>query len=176
MAQKMSATTLKRELAAKSKAQLIDEIAILFKKFDIVNDYYTVSLIADDVSVLTRYKQKVNHEFVPSIEFENPPLRLAKARKAITEFRKITTNRIDIADIMLSYLESGNECTSLYGGLYESFYSSMESMFGSALKFIYKEGLVEENQARIEKIIENADGGWCFRDSLIAIYSDYNDN
>lgn len=173
MVQKITATALKRELTAKTKKQLIDDISVLFKKFEVVKDYYMVSLTPDDVSVLNRYKKIVTTEFIPSIEYENPPLRLSKARKAISDFRKISTNKTDSMDIMLTYVESGNECARLYGSLYEAFYSSMESMFGSALKYMAKEDLIKTNAHRIEEIIRKADDGWGFKDSLEGIYSGY---
>src|SRR5690625_7650460 len=56
-------------------------------------------------------------------------MRLAKAKKAISDFKKLTDDSGKVLDLMLFYVENGTEFTLTYGDIDERFYGSMESMY-----------------------------------------------
>lgn len=83
-----------------------------------------------DESVLQKYKTIIEYDFFPVSEGKNPPARLSAAKKAITEYRKLTSSEVNIADIMVFYVETGVRFTNEYGDIDEAFYISMEKHSG----------------------------------------------
>ena len=103
----MTIAQLKKQLIKKSPEALLEEIVILYKTFPAVKDYYQLSLAAEGSSVvLDKYKAKVQHEFFP--KRGHGKLRLAAARKAISDFKKVSNSPSDVADIMLFYVRKKN--------------------------------------------------------------------
>ena len=75
---------------------------------------------------------------------------------------------------MLFYVENGVNYTNEYGDIDDAFYSSMESMYESALKYINQSDLEEEFRGRCEDIISATSGiGWGFHDTLGDIFYHY---
>lgn len=170
---KLSVTNLKKHLNSKSNAELVNEIIGLYQKFSDVKDYYALTLSKDGMAdVLEKYKKIVQNEFFPSRGFGK--LRLSVARKAVNDFKKMSTSNVDIADIMLFYVESGVEFTNAYGDINESFYSSIESMYEAALKHICKSELVEDFYTHCEEVVNDTSGiGWGFHDTLADLFGTY---
>ena len=110
----------------------------------------------------------VTKEFFPERGFGK--MRLSVARKAVNDFNKLSNNPVEITDIMLHYVEQGALFTAEYGEIDEPFYNSMEGMYGDALRFIFKNSLIDSFRDRCEEIIEDATEGWGFRDGLRALY------
>ncbi len=170
----MNVSELKKKLKSKTQKELIDDIAKLFKLFDVVKEYYQVQLFGNDERVLQKYKVIIEHEFFPISERKDPPARLSVAKKAITEYKKLTTSGINIADIMVFYVETGVRFTIEYGDIDEAFYISMESMYEEALKFIVENGLATIFNNRLLTIVSDTEGmGWGFHDGLADLYYSY---
>ncbi len=170
----MNVSELKRNLKTKTQKELIDDIVTIFKTFEAVKEYYQVQLFDNDENVLQKYKAIIEHEFFPISERKDPPARLSVAKKAITDYKKLTRSGINIADIMVFYVETGVRFTIDYGDIDEVFYISMESMYEKALKFIVKNGLVATFNKRLLAIISNTEGmGWGFHDDLADLYYRY---
>jgi hypothetical protein len=75
---------------------------------------------------------------------------------------------------MVFYVEIGVKYTDYYGDIDEAFYTSMESMYQRAVKFIIGESLGGEFQERCRKIVENTvNMGWGFHDGLADTYYEY---
>lgn len=167
----MNVSELKKKLKSKTQKELIDDIASLYKSFDVVRQYYQVRLSGDDESVLKKYKSIIEHEFFPVSNRKDPPTRLSVARKAITDLKKLTSSEVNIADIMVFYVETGVRFTNEYGNINEAFYISMESMYEKALDFIVNSGLDDIFNERLLAIVNDTDGiGWGFHDQLADLY------
>lgn len=169
----MKITELKKHLKNSTKEQLISDIADLFKKNDFVNDYFR-SKYGDDNShlILIKYKAIIENEFFPSKG--NGKARLSVAKKAITEFKKISSDKSLIAELMLFYVENGVHYTDCYGDINEQFYLSMESMYEQTLDLITDNNLVDTFKDRCLKILnDTADMGWGFHDQLDDIYCNH---
>ncbi len=176
MAKKPSLTELKKELRKKTQDELVEEIGLLYKKFNNVKEFYQASFFSDDSAVLEKYKKIVRDEFVPSGRTQFPKMRASVARKAISDYKKISCSNSGIADIMLSYVEAGVDCTNTFGDIDESFYNSMESMYESALKYMVKENLFHDFDERLKAVVTNTSGiGWFFHDTLSELYHEYKD-
>ncbi|MCX6841862.1 MAG: hypothetical protein NTX53_06245 [candidate division WOR-3 bacterium] len=104
--------------------------------------------------------------------FPDPPrqIRLGDARKAISAYKKATSDLAGTAELMLVFVESGTECASSYGVDYESFYNSLISMLNNLLDVLCDEhnrGLLERFRERVYALEEKAsDTGWGYADSV----------
>jgi len=166
----MKIIELKRTLKESTKEQLIKDIVDLFKKNEFVKDYYN-SKYGDDnsLSILIKHKDIIENEFFPENGFGKA--RLSVAKKAITEFKKISGDKTLIAELMIFYVENGVNYTDCYGDINEQFYLSMESMYERALKFIADNNLVAKFKERCLRIVnDTTDMGWGFHDQLCEIY------
>ena len=66
--------------------------------------------------VLEKYKQKVADEFFPKRGYGG--LNLREAKKAISDFKKICSDKSMIIDLMLFYVENCVAFTNRYGDIY----------------------------------------------------------
>jgi hypothetical protein len=174
MTKKATLTELKKQLRKKTPNELVEEIAHPYKKFSHVKEFYQTSFFNDDTTVLEKYKKIVSSEFLGSGRSIFPKMRIAVARKAVTDYKKVSCSNVGIADIMLSYVEGGVECTNAYGDIDEPFYNSLESMHASALEFMQKEDLLAEFTPRLRKVVDNTkDIGWGFHDGLVDLFDCY---
>lgn len=164
---------LKNYLANKSETELKQEIIELFKLFPTIKEYYSLKVKLDgEDEVLEKYKKKVKDEFFPDKGFGK--LRLSDAKKAISDFKKISKSPKNIADLMVSYVEYGVEFTNEYGDINEAFYYSIEKMYLDAMDYISNNGLGDYFEKRLSKIKDNStDIGWGFEDNMVDIYYQY---
>ncbi|MDI6786030.1 MAG: DUF6155 family protein [bacterium] len=163
---------LKEYFATRNESYLINEVVELFKRFDVVKDYYTSKLsVTDSKLVLDRYKSIITKEFFPERGFGKA--RLSIARKAVNDYKKVAVSNSGTIDIMLHYVENGSQFTNEYGDMDEAFYNSMEGMYEDALKLIVKNKLAAEFEIRCREIVRNAIEGWGFKDQLEYLYDEY---
>jgi len=170
----------KRELTAylgqRSKMQLCDDIADLFAKFPVVQDYYQARLNpVDEAQLVEKYKAEIEKEFFPQRGFGKA--RRSVARKAISDYKKVSGDPAGLADLMLFFVEAGVRFTNEYGDMDEPFYNSLESMFYKALQHIFKHGLPDHFEDRCRSIVyHSAHTGWGFHDTLSGILYDFYHN
>jgi len=168
----MKINDLKKILKELTKEELIKSIVDLYKKNEFVKDYYS-SKYADDsnLSVLIKHKDVIDNEFFPARGDGRG--RLAVAKKAITEFKKISNDKNSIAELMIFYVETGVKYTECYGDIDEPFYLSMESMYERAMKYIVSNLIGEFNDRCLKIVNDTTDMGWGFHDQLCEIYYGY---
>ncbi len=168
----ISLKNLKKYLKQRSKEELINEISDLFTKFEYVRDYYQAKLGQNDAQVLQKYKDIIEDEFFPTRGFGK--MRLSVARKAVSDYQKMSGSKESLADIMIFFVEMGVRFTNEYGDIHEAFYNSMESMYERAIKFIVSHSMQNMFEVRCRKIIEDTSGiGWGFHDALSDMYYEY---
>ena len=129
---------------------------------------------ADDETVRARYRQIIQDEFFPARGYGNG--RLAVARKAVTDYKKVAASVEGPADLMLAYVEIGVRYARAYGALDEPFTRSMERMYATALQWIIKHGQETTFRSRAEAVLTATRGmGYWFHDTLTNIFSRYLD-
>jgi hypothetical protein len=104
------------------------------------------------------------------------PINLAGAKKAISQYRKAVGDPKGILELMVFYVECGNDLTVEFGDIDERFYCSMESMFEKALQALSKsdEETIEKYLPRLQTIVEKADGiGWGYYDTISDLLYEY---
>ncbi len=175
MAEKFSLTELKQRLKAKTHPELVEEIAALYKRFPQVKEYYQAAFSGyDDSLIQQKYRDIVKAEFVPGFKKSFPSARLSVARKAITDYKKVSTSVFGLADIMMTFVESGVIFTKEYGDIDEPFYNSMESMYQRVLKHVLKAQIFVDFEDRLLAVLKNTRHmGWGFHDSLCYLYEQH---
>jgi hypothetical protein len=168
----LSIGTLKRYLKVRSREELVTDIVDLFTRLDSVRDYYHTRLAPEDEAVvIEKYKAVIKNEFLPARGFGQA--RLSVARKAVSEYRKVSRSKASLVDLMLYYVEVGVEFTNTYGDIDAAFYESMGNMYKWAVKLIVENELEELYEGRCRKIIEEtSEIGWGFHDWLRDIYDE----
>ena len=135
-------------------------------------EFLTLKFTDNQNDILEKYKQKVKYEFYPSRGFGR--LNLREAKKAISEFKKLCSDKIMVIDLMLFYVENCVEFTNDYGDIDERFYSSAESVYEQVVKEVNDSGMptYEKFAERLEAVVNDTSGiGWGFHDSLQEIYN-----
>lgn len=100
--------------------------------------------------------------------------KLAVARKAISDYKRISPSPAGLADLMLFYVETGVKFTSTYGGIDEPFYNSLASMYQRALEHLAKYKLLEVFEQRCKALVNNAPGAiWGLHDTLSELFHLY---
>lgn len=107
---------------------------------------------------------------------EASQLKIGEARKTVSNFKKIYSDKKLVIDLMLHYVEMGVEFTNTYGDISESFYNSVESMYQSVIEAINKHKnpvIFNMLSKRLKAVVDDTDGiGWGFHDSLNDMYHD----
>ena len=170
---KISKSTLKQYLEQRSKKQLLDDIADLFTKFSVVQDYYQAKINpVDEEQLVQKYKTVIRREFFPERGFGKA--RRSVARKAVSDYKKVSGDPVGLADLMLFFVGMGVRFTNEYGDIDEPFYNSMESMYHKAVQHIFKHDLQYHFEDRCRDIVDHsAHTGWGFHDTLSEIYYEF---
>ncbi|ASA19484.1 DUF6155 family protein [Paenibacillus donghaensis] len=171
---------LKEYLKGTPQPELISIIMDCYKLNDDVKKYFQLKLRPEEAlnQLFEEAKRKIAHEFYP--ERGMPKMRLAQAKKAITEFSKLTDDFSKQIDLMLFYVEQGVQFTTDYGDIDERFYNSMESVYSQLIgKLIDYDDieLYQVFQKRLKAAVDNTyNYGWGFHDGLISEYGEILDH
>ena len=64
--------------------------------------------------------------------------------------------------------------TSMYGDMWEQYYTTLETNFAKAMELIAQLGYTKQFSKRIERMLKSVeDCGWGFPDTLYDIYYEY---
>ena len=166
---KFSVTELKKRLSSKTKAELIKDISKICQMFPQAREYY-MSQHGDVQELLKKYKNIIEKEFIDGRTRGHPKVRFSVARKALTDFKKLSKDPALIIDLMLTYTASISWFSSAYGPDEEKFYTNPENMFEEALKLIRQHHLEDQFRDQAVAIVTNACDGWGHKDSLLERY------
>ena len=122
--------------------------------------------------ILEKYKQRVAHEFFPKRGFGR--LNLREAKNAISDFKKICSDKAMAIDLMLYYVENCVKFTDEYGDINESFYNSALSVYSQVIKEINSGDIELYNvfADRLKSAAKDAYHGWGFYDEMTALYDE----
>ena len=138
-----------------------------------VREFLTIKFTDNQSDILEKYKQKVRYEFYPPRGFGR--LNLREAKKAISDFKKMSTDKDMLIDLMLYYVECCVEFTNEYGDINETFYNSAESVYYQIVKDVNKLGafVYDRFAERLIAVVNDTSGiGWGFHDNLSDIYNE----
>jgi len=168
----ISLNQLKSELAGFSQDELISLVTDMAKNCPQAKEFLTIKFADKDSveEILEQYKQKVQNEFFPKRGFGR--LNLREAKKAISDFKKISKDKIMEIDIMVFYVENCVEFTAEFGDINEKFYNSAESIYGQIIKTVNScdKTVFDQFAERLKWVADNACKGWGFQDSMKDMY------
>ena len=172
---KLTKSALNKHLKQLSNDQLIDLVKNCYDNNKEIKKLLAVRLLGEEAvdTIFHEYVKRVEHEFFP--ERGVGKLRLQDAKKAISEFGRLTGNVKRHLELMLIYVENGVDFTLTYGDIDERFYNSMIGMYVEIVNRINDDEtaeLFDQFEERIEKIVLHTQGiGWGFHDDLAHMYS-----
>ena len=165
MMKPMSITELKKELKKLDYSELIELISSLYKANDKVKMILNVQFIGEKCQseLLDAYKKKMNAEFFSNNTGKMPSLKVAKA--LLVDFKKLGSFEM-ILDLMLYYVECGDQFTNEFGDINESFYASLCSVYGQFINQLNSNGseaLYLKFRERIYNLVlSSTNTGWGF--------------
>ena len=173
MTSRLHLNQLRQYLNERSRQELIAEISSLYTRFAPVKEYYEILLAPDGLEhSLAKHKEIISNEFFPHRGFAKA--RLSVAKKAITDFAKLSSSSDAVADLMLLFVETGVEFTSTYGDIDESFYRSLVTMYSRALKLIFDNDVPSEFIDRCQSLIRTLPQvGFLFAENMNEIHAQY---
>ena len=166
----MKITDLKKQLNSMEKNELITIVCKLYKASKQAQRFIDVELRGDiaEEELVTDCKKKIHAAFFGS------RLSLKNARTVISDFKKVSQSKENIAELMLFYVECGVEFTNMYGDINEAFYYSIESMFADFVRVLNNldsEAYYNRNADRIKEMCLSTDCvGWGFPEEMMNIY------
>jgi hypothetical protein len=169
---KIKITELKKKLKGFENKELTELIVELYKFNDDVKQYLSSKFIGEEANtqLYEAAKKKIKDEFFPERGFGK--MRLNVAKKAITDFKKITGDLGRTLDLMLFYVEMDTAFTKTYGDVEERFYNSMASMYDKVATECEKDkALFLKYRERLYAVVQkSARTGWGYHDDLSSIY------
>jgi len=166
--------TAKTVLADKSKAELLKLISDLYASSS-DNKNFIHAKCGVGSSGIEEYKKIISDSVCPDV-YNNKTIKLSVGKKAITDYFKATKNENGKLELMVHYLESGNQFTLDFGDIDERFYLSLESMFSNILSLLEKQN--DKTQlnilTRLREVVSSSQNiGWGYHDSIGDLLAGY---
>lgn len=151
--------------------QLLKLIADLYK-FSNENKTFLHTRYSVDGDKLGPYKKIIDENMYPDV-FRNKPIQVAKAKKAISSYSMAAGDDMGHAELMVYFVECGNNFTLDIGDINEEFYDALNSMYQRAIDKVLS--LPEKHQnkfkQRLKTIMTSSSGiGWGYHDTLADDY------
>ena len=127
-------------------------------------------------AALEIYRQRIVEQFFPKRGFGQ--LKLGEARKAIREYKKATGNVEGTIELLLTYLENGNDFTCEFGDINDPFYDSLCSVMDEMATVLKAEGRTAYAKVadRLKAVAGKADGiGWGYGDHITGVVGELED-
>ena len=165
---------VKAILVEKEKSELLKLIADLYSS-SAENKSFIHSRYSVSGQTLEPYKGIISESLYPDV-YKNKPIRLSIGKKAISDYYKATKDKAGQLELMVHYLETGNQFTIKFGDIDEQFYSSLETMFEKILTLLRKESrdVRDKYFSRLKDVVSSARNiGWGYYDYISDIFGKY---
>ena len=164
---------IRSKLSHTSQRDLIGLIGEIYK-LNPQSQLFLEARFGNQNESLEEYKLIIEESICPDEPWKRD-VSLSTGRKAIRDYKKAIGNPDGLIDLMIYYCECGVNFTIQFGDIDEGFYSSIESMYQSALDLLKKnKGMQKKFFTRIEKIVYNTRNmGWGFHDILNESFESY---
>jgi hypothetical protein len=118
------------------------------------------------------YKKIIDACIYPDI-LRNKPVQISKAKHAISSYTKAVGDPRGEAELMIFFVERGNDFTLDFGDIDEAFYDALNGMYRQAIDKVLS--LPEEDRQefrnRLKEIATSSSGiGWGYHDNLCDDY------
>jgi hypothetical protein len=120
------------------------------------------------------YKKTIEECMYPDVR-TNKPIRISKAKAAISSYSKAVVDPLGETELMTFFVECGNSFTVEFGDIDEDFYYSLNLMYKRVIDKVLSLPEVhrEDFKERLLEIMESSGNiGWGYHDALCADYSE----
>ena len=154
-------------LDTQGSAQLLEVARDLYALSQENRDFLNARYLASE-NRLDSYKKAIDAAIYPNV-YQSKPIRVSVAKKAISQYTKATGDQAGTLELMMYFVERGNQFTVDFGDIDEGFYSSLEPMFARILETLKRSDpeVVEGLLPRLVAIRGAAEGiCWGYHDYL----------
>ena len=163
----MTWSSVKAKLAAVEAKELLSLVGDLYR-LSKENQAFLDARFATLADPLQYYKKIISESLYPDVQ-KNKPIQIAKAKKAVSDYIKAAADPQGEVELMVYFVEQGNDCTLDYGDIDAPFYDALILMYGRAVDQLLS---LPKNargpfQQRLAAILNSAAHiGWCYPDGL----------
>ena len=129
--------------------------------------------LGDDI--LKPYKEVISRWICPDI-MRNQPISVAKAKKAIIDYKKAVGKTEGLAELSVFYCEEALVFLGYCGMDDEGYFDALVRMYSQALKYV-RELPESKQQAYIDRLLdvcnESKNVGWGVRDDMVLLLAEY---
>ena len=170
-AKPLTAAQLKKQLAERSKDEIIEFLLSLYKSSATVKQAIS-AMLSDDYALqqLENAKEKLDKIFFPA-DIIRMGFSLKEAKAVVSNFVKTCPNDKLAARLHFHFAKNAVDFTNEFGDIDEPFYNALANHFKNATEIItlYPD-LCEEFKPQLEKLVEEtSDIGWGVYDELSEI-------
>lgn len=165
-------TQIKRAVKNCEREECVEIILEIVDACPQAREFLTMKFTDNHCEILEKYKKKIQYEFYPP-HGGFGKLRLKDAKKAISDFMKMCSDKAMTIDIMLFYVENCIAFTNDYGDIDENFYNSALGIYSQIVKSVNVAGFgaYEKFADRLKACVDDTrDIGWGFHDELYDMY------
>lgn len=163
---------VKKQINHFQHKQLIELVGDLYR-FSIENKKFFHARFSLGEDPLESYKHIIQKSLHPSLE-DDEILDIKSATDEVNKYSKAVDNLGGEAELMVFFVESGNNFTLDYGDIDQDFYSAMLDMYGSAIETV-QELPISEQKPFIQRLCEIKNSasfiGWGYGDGLERLYN-----
>lgn len=167
----VSWTDVNRSLNKFDNNQLIDLIGDLYHLSE-NNKVFFHTRFSLNEDPLEHYKKIIRGAIHPYLE-DGETLDIGIAEGAIERYSKAANDIIGETELMIFFIESGNNFTLSYGDIDDEFYDSLLLMYEKAIQNVRELSLKDQKEFenRLFEIMNSASGiGWGYYDGLRDLY------
>ena len=153
--------------------QLVKLVADMYR-FSKDNQIFLHTRFGIGKDLLEPYKETIDECMYPDV-YSKKTIQISKARKAISNYSKAVGDILGEAELMVFFVECGNNFTVGFGDIDEGFYDSLNGMYRRAIKKVLSlpENQQQEFRGRLKAIMISSSGiGWGYHDMLSDDYYD----
>ena len=162
---------VKRNIKDFNKDELLKLIGDVYRLSENNKEFFhTRFSLSEDP--LEFYKRIIQDAIHPYLE-ENETLDISRAEGAIERYSKSIDNVKGETELMVFFVECGNNFTLSYGDIDYEFYDSVLLMYEKAIQNVTELSLKEQKvfKERLHEIMDSASGiGWGYHDGLRELY------
>ena len=162
---------VKRNIKDFNKDQLLDLIGDFYRLSTNNKEFFhTRFSLSQDLS--ESYRRIIQDSIHPYLE-DNETLNIGLAEDAIERYSKAIDDIKGETELMVFFVECGNNFTLSYGDIDDDFYDSLLLMYEKAIQNVTELSPEEQKvfKERLHEIMESASGiGWGYYDGLRALY------
>jgi len=162
---------VKKEIKDFNKDQLMELLGDLYRLSTENKEFYNTRFSLSD-DTLEPYKRIIQDAVHPYLE-DNEILDLERAEDAISRYSKAIDDVKGEAELLVFFVECGNNFTLSYGDIDGEFYDSMLTMYEKAIVAVSELPVKDQNafKERLREIMDSASGiGWGYHDGLCDLY------